>query len=218
MKKRISRLIDTGLEQLASMVFRMGEMAIKTVSLSLNSYIESTSVHSQVQNLSDTLILMAEEAEEKAFELIARFQPVATDLRILKSYMKITYDFTRYGRYALDITQIYEKLGGLKECEVWVKQAIREMSEKVLIMTRTSVDSLKSHDTKLAKTMSEIEKQVDDMYFKYLDRLVEKAPATNRCTISSVLIVRYLERIADHATYIGESIIYLATGKKIMLR
>jgi len=217
-KKRISRLIDTGLEQLASMVFRMGEMAIKTVSLSLNSYIESTSVHSQVQNLSDTLILMAEEAEEKAFELIARFQPVATDLRILKSYMKITYDFTRYGRYALDITQIYEKLGGLKECEVWVKQAIREMSEKVLIMTRTSVDSLKSHDTKLAKTMSEIEKQVDDMYFKYLDRLVEKAPATNRCTISSVLIVRYLERIADHATYIGESIIYLATGKKIMLR
>jgi phosphate transport system protein len=56
------------------------------------------------------------------------------------------------------------------------------------------------------------------MYFKYLNRLVEKAPATNKCTISSVLVARYLERIADHATYVGESIIYLATGEKVTLR
>jgi phosphate transport system protein len=56
------------------------------------------------------------------------------------------------------------------------------------------------------------------MYFTFLDRLFEKAPATNKCTISSLLVVRYLERIADHATYIGESIIYLATGEKVTLR
>jgi phosphate transport system protein len=196
----------------------MGELAHKTVSLSLNGYIEGTNAYEEVQNLSDVLITMADEAEDKAFELIARFQPVASDLRILKSYMKITYDFARYGRYALDVSQIYARLGGLKECKDWIKQSIREMSEKVLIMVRTSVDSLKSHDTNLARTLSETEKQVDSMYFEYLDRLVEKAPATNRCTISSVLVVRYLERIADHATYIGESIIYLATGEKVTLR
>jgi phosphate transport system protein len=195
----------------------MGEMAHKVVSLSLNSYIEGASAYAQVRNLSDTLILMAEEAEDKSFELIARFQPVATDLRMLKSYMKIAYDFTRYGRYALDVSQIHERLGGLEECEDWIKESIMQMSEKVLKMVQISVDSLKSHDADLAKSLSEIEKQVDNMYFKYLDRLVEKAPATNRCTISSVLVVRYLERIADHATYIGESIIYLATGKKIAL-
>ncbi|MBX5327248.1 MAG: phosphate signaling complex protein PhoU [Candidatus Bathyarchaeia archaeon] len=214
----MSRLIDIGLEQLASVVFRMGELAHKTVSLSLNGYIEGTNYYEEVHNLSDMLITMADEAEDKAFELIARFQPVASDLRILKSYMKITYDFARYGRYALDIAQIYSRLGGLKECEDWIKQSIRHMSEKVLSMVRTSVDSLKSHDTNLAEILSETEKQVDSMYFEYLDRLVEKAPATNRCTISSVLVVRYLERIADHATYIGESIIYLATGEKIILR
>jgi phosphate transport system protein len=195
----------------------MGELAHKTVSLSLNSYIEDMEAYAQVRNLSDTLVLMENEAEDKAFELIARFQPVASDLRILKSYMKITYDFTRYGRYALDISQIHAKLGGLRQCETWIKNSIVDMSEKVLRMVRTSVDSLESHDTELAKTLSEIEKQVDVMYFKYLDRLVEKAPATNRCTISSVLAVRYLERIADHATYIGESIIYLANGEKVTL-
>jgi phosphate transport system protein len=200
------------------MVFRMGELAHKTVSLSLNGYIEGTNAYEEVQTLSEILIAMADEAENKAFELIARFQPVASDLRILKSYMKITYDFTRYGRYALDVSQIYKRLGGLKECEDWINQSIRGMSEKVLSMVRTSVDSLKSHDTNLAIALSETEKQVDSIYFEYLDRLVDMAPATNRCTISSVLVVRYLERIADHATYIGESIIYLSTGEKVTLR
>jgi phosphate transport system protein len=214
----MSRLIDVGLEQLANIVYQMGEITIKTVSLSLNSYIESTSAHSQVQNLSDTLIMMAEEAEDKAFELIARFQPVASDLRILKSYMKIVYDFARYGRYALDVSQIHERVDGLKECEIWIKESISEISKKVLDMVIMSVNSLKKHDIELAKDLSEIEKQVDNLYFRYLDKLVEKAPATNRCTISSVLVVRYLERIADHATYIGESIIYLATGERVTLR
>lgn len=200
------------------MAHRMGELASKTVSLSLESYIEGRNCYEQVQDLSDVLIGMADEAEDKVFELIARFQPVASDLRILKSYMKIAYDFERYGRYALDISQVQNRLGGLEQCESWIHQSIGKMSEKVLSMVRTSVDSLKSHDSALAKELSETEKQVDDMYFKYLDKLVEKAPAANRCTISSVLVVRYLERIADHATYIGESIVYLATGEKVTLR
>jgi phosphate transport system protein len=214
----MSRLIDTGLEQLANMLMRMGELANRTVSLSLHSYIEGENAYSEVLNLSDTLVLMADEVEDKTFEVMARFQPVASDLRILKSYMKIAYDFARYGRYALDVSQIYERLGGLKKCEDWVKESITDMSDKVLSMVRISIESLKSHDTELAKALSETERQVDAMYFKYLDRLVEKAPATNKCTISSVLVVRYLERIADHATYIAESIIYLTTGEKTTIR
>ncbi len=199
------------------MLQRMGEIAQKTVSLSINSYIEGSTAYSKVRNLSFTLISMSDEAESKTLELMARFQPVASDLRILKSYMKIAYDFERYGRYALDISQAYEKLGGMTECEDWIKKYIAEMSGKVLSMVQLSVDSLKSYDTKLAKNLSETEKQVDSMYLRYLDRLVERAPAANRCTISSVLVTRYLERIADHAIYIGESIIYLATGEKVAL-
>jgi len=214
----MSRLIDTGLEQLAKMLLRMGELAHKTVSLSIMSYIEGTSAHVRVQNLSDRLVSMADEVEDKAFELISRFQPVASDLRILKSYMKIAYDFTRYGRYALDISEIYERLGGIKDCEGWIRKDIKEMGEKMSGMVGTSVESLKTHDAELARTLAQTEKQVDDLYFRYLNRLVEKAPATNRCAISSALVVRYLERIADHATYIGESIVYLATGEKVTLR
>jgi phosphate transport system protein len=196
----------------------MGELAHKTIASSLNEYIEDSNVHSEIQNMSDILVSMADEAEDKVFEIITRFQPVASDLRILKSYMKIAYDFTRYGRYALDISQIHEKLGGLRGCEDWIKDAVENMSVQVSDMVQTSVISLKNHDTQLARTLSVTEKQVDESYLKYLDRLVNEAPSTNRCTISSLLVVRYLERIADHATYIGESIVYLSTGERVTLR
>lgn len=214
----MSRIIDVGLEELSVVLCRMGELTYDTVSLSINGCLYNTDVYAQVREMSDALVSMSDQAEDKAFELIARFQPVASDLRTIKSYMKIAYDFVRYSRYALDISYIDEQLGGLKECEEWISEYIEKMSEKVLNMVRTSINSLRNHNTELAKSIAKTEQEVDEMYLGYLNRLVEEAPTTSKCTISSVLIVRYLERIADHATYICESVIYLATGEKTTLR
>jgi len=213
----MKRLIDAGLEQLASMLFRMGELAHNTVTLSVMNYLEGTDEYKQVKNLSDTLSAMMEPIEDTAFEIIARFQPVASDLRILKSYMKICYDFRRYGRYALDISQINERIGGMDKCDLSFRKIVKEMGIETLNMVDISIEALKSHDTELAKSLSETEKRVDKLYYKYLDKLIETSTTTG-CTISSLLVVRYLERIADHATYIGESILYLATGEKTTLR
>jgi phosphate transport system protein len=196
----------------------MGNLAQKSVTLSVGNFFEGNGDYAKVQDLSDTLLSMANEVEDKTFELISRFQPVASDLRILKSYMKIAYDLTRYGRYAFDVSQICEKLGGIQECEVWMGEAIKELIEITLNMVNTSVKSLRDHDAERARTLSDAEKQVDQLYSKFLDQLIEKPLATNQCIISSVLVIRYLERIADHATYISESIVYLATGKKETLR
>ncbi|MGQ9625152.1 MAG: phosphate signaling complex protein PhoU [Candidatus Bathycorpusculaceae bacterium] len=213
----MSRIIDAGLEELSAMLHKMGEIAYRTVSEAINEYLEGKSVYNKIREMSDTLVLMADQVEDKAIELIARFQPVASDLRTIKSYMKIAYDFARFGRYALDISYITKRLGGLSRCEAWILPHIEEMSAKALSMIGTSVNSLKSHNAELAKDISKIEKEVDKKYFEFLDKLVE-ANATTKCIISSVLIVRYLERIADHAAYICESIIYITTGQKAVLR
>ena len=213
----MKRLIDAGLEQLATMLFRMGELAQKTVSLAVMNYLDGTHSPKQVKELSDTLSSMAEPVEDTTFEIISRFQPVASDLRILKSYMKICYDFKRYGRYALDISQIYERLSGVTECDTSFRKIIEDMGLETLEMVGASIQALKNHDAELAKTLSEMETRVDELYYSYLDKLIETKTTTG-CTISSLLVVRYLERIADHATYIGESIVYLATGQKTRLR
>ncbi len=211
------RIIDAGLEEQSVLLTRMGELTYETLSLSIKGYLNGLTVQAQVLDMSDMLMLMSEKVEDRTFELIARFQPVASDLRTIKSYMKIGYDFARYGRYALDISTISDQLNGLKECDVWTKEYIEEMSSKVLLMVRISVDSLRKHDIALAKTITSTERDVDKLYLDYLNRLINQEQANNKCVISSALMTRYLERIADHATYVCESIVYIVTGEKISL-
>ena len=213
----MSRIIDRGLEEQSVLIVRMGELTYETLALSIHGYLQGKSVQVRVREMSDILLSMADKVEDQTFQLIARFQPVATDLRTIKSYMKIGNDFARYGRYALDISFINDQLSGLKQCEPWTLDYINEMSEKVLSMVKTSIDSLKKQDIILAKTISEAERQVDKMYFDYLHRLINSEETNSKCVLSSALMTRYLERIADHATYICESIVYIVTGEKVNL-
>jgi len=212
------RLLDKGLEQLTTVVFKMGEAAEKALSISIGGFVRGKDTSEDVRELSEILVMMTDEVEEKSFSLIAKYQPVASDLRIINSYMKIAYDFERFGRYAWDISSIGKRLGALKNCEEWISQFIGDMGEKVLQMVKISINSLKRLDMELAKSVSTMEQEVDDMYFQYLSKLVEGARITNQCTISSVLVVRYLERIADHASYVSEAVVYIASGQKTTLR
>jgi len=214
----MSRIIDHGLEDQSVMMTRMAELTYETLALSIQGYLKGKSVQEEVHEMSDMLVAMADKIEDKSFELIARFQPVATDLRTIKSYMKIGNDFARFGRYAFDIAFINDKMNGLKECSNWCKDDVEEMSKKVLQTVKISIDSLRKHDIMLAKSISETEREVDKMYFDFLQKLIgSEEESSNKCVISSVLMTRYLERIADHATYICESIVYIVTGEKISL-
>ena len=212
------RLLDRGLDDLTATVFKMGEAAQQALTLSLRGYIRGKDSTEDVCELSEMLVAMTVDVEEQAFRLIAKYQPVASDLRIINSYIKIAYDFERYGRYAWDISSISKRLGALEKCEEWIPQFVEEMGEKVLQMVKTSIASLRSLDADLASTVAKSEQEVDEMYYHYLEKLVKEAGITNQCTISTLLVVRYLERIADHTTYVCESIVYIVTGKKVILR
>ena len=212
----MSRLLDKGLEELTAIIVRMGEIAEKTVEVSLEGFLKGIDVTERVHSLSEILVSMSVDAEDKAFELIAKYQPVASDLRIIKSYIKIVHDLERYGRYAWDISFIHKRLAQSERCEdPWT--LIEGMTEKVTDMVHASVEALRNHDAELAKALARTENEVDEIYFKYLD-LSAEASISTRCLITNVLVVRYLERIADHATYMGESIVYIVTGEKVILR
>ena len=73
-----------------------------------------------------------------AIELIARYQPVATDLRFIRSCMEIAYGFSRFGRYAYDIVDVLETMGSIANCD---KSAVLEMSCTVREMIRISVQA-----------------------------------------------------------------------------
>jgi phosphate transport system protein len=212
----LSRLIDLGLEGLTTSLIKMGEIAERAISLSIHNLLEGIDGAEEVRSLSEMIDIMNADAEDKAFELIAKYQPVASDLRIIKSYIKIGYDLERFGRYAWDISFIHNKLANSEKCVHYI-DLMEKMREKVTMMVQTSIQSLKTHDAKLAETLSDTENEVDEIYFDYLDRVANE-PSITKCKITNLFVIRYLERIADHATYMGESIIYIVTGKKILLR
>jgi phosphate transport system protein len=213
----MSRIIDRGLEEESVLLAKMGEYTYETLSISIHGYLHGKSVQTEVKEMSDMLVAMANKVEDQTFQLIARFQPVASDLRAIKSYMKIGNDFARYGRYALDISTINDQLKGLTECETWTRDYIHEMSDKVLSMVKISIDALKKYDATLAKTITTTEREVDEMYLNYINKLSNAEITNSKCLLSSALVTRYLERIADHAVYICESIVYIATGEKLAL-
>ena len=212
----MSRLLDTGLEQLMAILLRMGEAAEEAVRTSISGFMNGKDVADDVQEFSEMLAAMSVTIEEKVFELIVKYQPVASDLRMINSYIKIAYDFERYGRYAWDISLTQQRFLSSGRC-AYSKDMMEKMAEKAMYMVHTSLDALRDNDGELAKSLVQTENQVDSIYSSYLDEL-SKAPPNTKCLISTVLVVRYLERIADHATYVAESIYYIATGQKTIIR
>jgi len=203
--------MDMGLERLSNAIGDMGSLAQESVMKAIQAYVRGERITEEAMNRAHQLSVVANEVEEIAMELLVRYQPVATDLRFIKSCLEIAYGFQRFGRYALDIAQVLEIFGDLSQCD---KTGVEEMSNKVAHMINTSIQSFKSKDTKMARSLRNEDDQVDKMYLDQIRR-ISKANDQVKCALASTLVMRYLERIADHACYIGDSVIYIVTGSKI---
>ena len=203
--------MDMGLERLSSAIGDMGNLAQDSVMKAIQAYARGERITQEAVTRAHQLSTVANEVEEIAMELLVRYQPVATDLRFIKSSLEIAYGFQRFGRYALDIAQVLEIFGDLSQCD---KTGVEEMSNKVAHMINTSIQSFKSRDTKMARSLRHEDDQVDKMYLDQIRR-ISKANDQVKCALASTLVMRYLERIADHTCYIGDSVIYIVTGSKI---
>ncbi|MGH9919782.1 MAG: phosphate signaling complex PhoU family protein, partial [Nitrososphaerales archaeon] len=124
--------------------------------------------------------------------------------------LEISYGFYRYGRYAHDIVEVLETFGDLTNCE---HTAIEGTADKTKEMIKLSVEAFAKQDVVLAKKITDMDDYVDNAYRNYIKTLIKARKVDLRCALSETLILRYLERIADHATYIGNSVIFIVTGE-----
>ena len=198
----------------------MAKLSERAVFASIESYeIGTSTIKKQIFEWSENLRLMQDEVSDLSIELIARYQPVATDLRFIRSCMEIAYDFSRFGRYSYDIVDVLETMGSISDCD---KSYVLQMSNTVREMIHLSIEALQSRDRNAAQKLYEMDDTVDALYRKYVNEIInpqehhnnekENMDKTLRCYISALLILRYLERISDHACYIGDSVYYIVTG------
>jgi phosphate transport system protein len=216
----LTRLLDLGIEHIQNIVMDMAKLSERSVFASIESYERGTStIKKQIFEWSENLRLMQDEVSDLSIELIARYQPVATDLRFIRSCMEIAYDFSRFGRYSYDIVDVLETMGSISDCD---KSYVLQMSNTVREMIHLSIEALQSRERNAAQKLYEMDDTVDALYRKYVNEIInphehhnnkkEYLDKTLRCYISTLLILRYLERISDHACYIGDSVYYIVTG------
>ncbi|HYB76261.1 MAG TPA: phosphate uptake regulator PhoU, partial [Nitrososphaerales archaeon] len=197
--------MDIGLERLNSLLLDMATLSQQAVSASIDAY-SLGSKGTEVRQMSNRLHALHRQVSDLSIEMIARYQPVASDLRFLRACMEISYGFFRYGRYALDITSVLEMFGDLSKCD---KQFVVDTAQKTQEMIRMSVEAFSKRDLEMARNIPKMDDVVDEAYRNNLRKTLEKKGGDTRCALSSALILRYLERIADHASYIGESVEYI---------
>lgn len=201
------RLMDIGLDRLNSYLLEMATLSQQAVAASIEAYSKGVKVP-DVKEMSDKLHELHRQVSDLSMEVIARYQPVATDLRFLKACLEISYGFYRYGRYALDIAEVLEMFGDLTRCD---RKFVVDTAKKTQEMIRMSVEAFARRDVDMAREIPGLDDAVDDSYRDNVKKTLA-AKGDLKCALSSMLVLRYLERIADHATYIGESVKYITIG------
>ena len=166
--------------------------------------------------LEDDLIInrLEEEINDRVILLIAKQQPVATDLRRLMVLVKAASDMERVGDYAVNIAKETIRIG--KEPLIFPMNNLQTMCNKTVDMLENIVAAFTEEDTVRAREIAELDDYVDDLYGATVTLLL-RAGTGNPENIHQIthltFVCRYLERSADHATNIAEHLFYLIKGK-----
>ena len=214
--REMGRPLDIGLGQIQSLLVKMGQLAEKSLEHAMQGFFDNEDVYIQLRAWSNTILLLSEEVEDRAIEMMALHQPMAGDLRKLKAFIKVAYDIERYGRYSMDVSEIKARLGGW---EFLPENGFRfrELANKVQECMSISVKFIETMDPNTIWELSKIETVCDDLYMMNL-KLLWESDASPKTIVAYTLTIRHLERIADHSSYISESLCYAITGKRVSLR
>jgi phosphate transport system protein len=156
------------------------------------------------------------EIDEKCVELLALHQPTAKDLRFITTAMKIVTDLERIGDQAVNIAQRVLELNREPQLKPYID--LPRMAEKAQRMVKDSLDAFVARDTELARQVCAKDAEVDalkEQLFRELLTFMMADPKTISRAIRLILISRFLERVADHATNIAEMVIYLVESKMV---
>ncbi|MFZ0183299.1 MAG: PhoU domain-containing protein [Nitrosotalea sp.] len=205
----MTRLIDPHLQNLSEMMKQMSDLSIQSANLAIDSYLGGQNARKQVHELSSQMMNLYDKVGDLTFEMILRYQPVASDFRLIRSSLEISYGFTRLSRYAYDITMVRETFGDLTECK---NEVIYTLSGEIKQMVKLAVECFATLDLNKAHELRTDEDLVDKYYNKHLPMLIMLGNV--KCALADALVLRYMERMADHAAFVGDSVNYIVTGTR----
>lgn len=213
----MERAIDVQLEELKKLILVMGghvEQALNLVATALQS--KDSIKFEKVRDLEKQINADHMSVDNVCLNLLAKQGPVAKDLRLILSIIKINTDLERMGDQCMNIS--YNGREYLTRSAISHADTIDEMAKLAKTMVKSSLDSFVRGDVVLAKQVLAMDDQVDQLknqIFNTLTEHMKKNSSDVEGSLNLILIARNLERLGDHATNIAEDVIFALTGKDI---
>ena len=204
---------DHQLEKLNLELITMGALCEDAISASVKGLLDDNDELCQKAVSTEEEINRKErDIESICMKLLLEQQPVARDLRVISSALKMISDMERIGDLAYDIAEIAKFI---KNSNVKSRVHIKEMAAAAIKMVTDSVDSFVKKDIELARAVMDYDDKVDNLFNCIKDELVQlisEDRANGEFCIDLLMIAKYLERIGDHAVNIAEWVEYSITG------
>lgn len=204
------------LEQMQKELLEMGmlcEEAIQKTYRLLVSEQEREELVKAIDVLEREIDAKERRIEADCIQLFLQQQPVASDLRLISSALKMITDLERLGDHATDIAEILET-GSIK---VPVKDIdLAKMAEIAMDMINRSVESYVQKDLEMAREVIDRDDVLDELFInvrKEISRCSAEKIYTNDQTLDLLMIAKYYERLGDHATNVAEWVEFSLTGK-----
>jgi len=211
----VRKKFEEQLLHLNRVLIEMGKMVKLAITDAIRALIEQDiELANRIIASDDDIDAKEDEIEALCIQIILQQQPVARDLRLITSVMKIITDLERIGDHASDISEITTYLAN----KPYIKKLdlLPQMAEATVKMLTDSIEAFVLNDLALAKAVIEYDDVVDDLFVRVKNDLIDLINTDAKYgdqALDLLMIAKYFERIGDHATNVAEWVVFSLTGR-----
>ena len=213
---------DAQLTELSNQLITMGALCEEAISTSVQALMDEApdgegdaALRAHVYEIDSEIDHKERDIEDLCMKLLLQQQPVARDLRVISSALKMISDMERIGDQASDIADL---TGFIKKGNLRHRIHLRQMARETIKMVSDAVDSFVRKDLDLARAVIEYDDVVDKLFTDVkgeLISLVATDAGNGELYLDLLMVAKYFERIGDHATNIAEWVEYSITGVRV---
>lgn len=199
--------IDEELEDLNEALLKMSSQVLENLKMALDYYFNQNACEIN----DDEIDQFERRIESECVKILLHERPYARDLKEVTGILKLVEDIERIGDHAEDIVTFSKKLNDKKGD---FNIDVLNLSDVVIKMYEDAIRAYRENNIELASLVIKRDDEVDERYEKIIDELanVKKETGTISTEIYTAIVVKYLERIADHSVNVCEWLIYIANG------
>ncbi|PIS10418.1 MAG: phosphate transport system regulatory protein PhoU [Bdellovibrio sp. CG10_big_fil_rev_8_21_14_0_10_47_8] len=216
--KQAARKMDSQIDDLKNLILSMGGCVEKSLEYAIQALIQrNPEGFAKVHEIEDRINEDHVRVDTACMTFLAKQGPVARDLRLIISIIKINADLERMGDQSVNIAHTGKDYLTREPITQHLPE-IQRMSELARKMVKESLDSFVREDEKLAREILLMDDEVDGLKRKvFQDQIayIKSHPQNVDAALDLILVARNLERLGDHATNIAEDVIFVSTGKDV---